>query len=430
MPRVALVYPYFRTRTPTEMLLPPLGSAMLKSQLAARSIESRIFDCTFSTPDALRSSLCSWEPSLVGIYSAISMSRAAFSIADIVRSILPDCLLVAGGPLPTLYPARFARVFDAVFTGEADRAFPEFCADALSRSITRMALADLPLSGYEGLFISRGNLLVSNPPASNGESERDKFPLPDRSDFDHAVYQAAWRAVDGTRTTSIMTTVGCPYGCDFCSKPVFGSRYRTRSLDSVVREIDEIQDLGYDTLWIGDDSFTLSLSRLQEFCRRLHGRDLGWSCLSRVTGMDAITARMMKEAGCRRVYLGMESGSEETLRIMNKHATVEDGVNAVSLYRDAGIEVAAFFMVGYPGETEESIEKTFQLSLSLPLDYISFNVPYPLPGSRLFERVSSLDASRDWNAENEITFVYKSDFDEGWIGRRIRETMREFARTR
>lgn len=132
----------------------------------------------------------------------------------------------------------------------------------------------------------------------------------------------------------------------------------------------------------------------------------------------------------RRVYLGMESGSEETLRVMNKRATVADGVNAAHLYRDAGVEVAAFFMVGYPGETVASVEKTFSLSLSLPLDYISFNVPFPLPGSPLFEKVSGLDETRDWNAENEVTFVYECEFDGRWLQRRIRQTLREFARVR
>jgi anaerobic magnesium-protoporphyrin IX monomethyl ester cyclase len=430
MPKVALVYPYYRTRSSTEMLFPPLGSALLKGQLNARGVESRIFDGTFSTPRALLESLRSYAPDIIGIYSMISLSRAAFAVADAARALFPASILVAGGPLPTLYPGRFSRTFDAVFRGEADVAFPAFCADASSRGIARTRLSELPLNSYEGLFLSRGDLRVDNPSRFHSEKEIDGFPLPDRSDFDHAAYQAAWQKADGSRTSSLMTTYGCPYGCDFCSKPVFGNVYRKRTFDRVFREVDELRDLGYDTLWIGDDSFTLSISRVREFCRSMEGRGMRWSCLSRVNGMDPDTAVMMREAGCRRVYLGMESGSPATLQLMNKRATVEDGLNAANLYRDAGIEVAAFLMVGYPGETIESIESTFRLSLSLPLDYISFNVPFPLPGSPLFERVSGLDTTKDWNAENEVTFVFKSEFDQRWIQRRIRQTMREFARAR
>ena len=89
--------------------------------------------------------------------------------------------------------------------------------------------------------------------------------------------------------------------------------------------------------------------------------------------------------------------------------------------------MAAFFIVGYPGETVASIEDTFRLALTLPLDEISFNVPVPLPGSTLFERLGGPDEGRDWEQENEVTFLYPSEIDEAWLRRRIDETMRAFA---
>ncbi len=112
---------------------------------------------------------------------------------------------------------------------------------------------------------------------------------------------------------------------------------------------------------------------------------------------------------------------------MNKKATLEEGINAVEHFHEAGIEVAAFFIVGYPGETVDSIESTFRFSLTMPLDEISFNVPFPLPGSKLFERVIGLDMNKDWDTENEVTFVYNSEFDESWLRQRIEETMQFFA---
>jgi anaerobic magnesium-protoporphyrin IX monomethyl ester cyclase len=115
---------------------------------------------------------------------------------------------------------------------------------------------------------------------------------------------------------------------------------------------------------------------------------------------------------------------------MNKQATVEQGARAAELYRKAGIEVAAFFIVGYPGETSAAIEETFTLALSLPLDEISFNVPMPLPGSKLFERLGAPDEGKDWTRENEVTFVFPSDIDESWLRRRIDETMAAFAARR
>ena len=259
------------------------------------------------------------------------------------------------------------------------------------------------------------------------EKDIQSFPLPDRSDFEHAAYQKVWLQKNGTKTTSIITTLGCPFDCDFCSRPVFGRLFRHRNLDAVFKEIEEIRKFGYDGLWIADDNFTLSLPYLEEFCQRIAGLKINWSCLSRSTGIDGSLARHMKAAGCQRVYIGLESGSQTTLNLMNKNATLEDGINAVHHFQKAGIQVAAFFIIGYPGETVSSIESTFNLALTLPLDDISFNVPYPLPGSRLYDRVSGIDENKDWVVENEVTFIYSSEFDPHWLRRRIAQTLQAFA---
>ena len=423
--RVAIIFPYFRTRVPTEVLFPPLGAAFLASQLRLLGIETRIFDCTFRTFRQLKSELIAYHPQVVGIYSMVTHSRNTFRIAEMVRTHLPDSLLVAGGPLPTLFPERYANAFDAVFRGEADLSFPHFCRDLYEQKTDRHRLADLPLESYAGLFLQSDNLQVSNPTIHYREREINAFSLPDRSDYDHAAYQREWFKNTGLKTTSIITTMGCPFDCDFCSRPVFGNIFRRRDLDLVFAEVDQIRYLGYDSLWIADDNFTLNSSHLTGFCQRMAGQQMSWSCLSRVTGVNAEIAEMMKEAGCRRVYLGMETGNQVTLELMNKKASVQEGIQAVGQFYKAGIEIAAFFLVGYPGETIESIEQTFDLASTLPLDDISFNVPYPLPGSSLFHRVSGL-IEGDWDKENEVTFLYSSEFDPDWLKQRIGQTMQAF----
>lgn len=427
MPRVALVYPYFRTRSSTELLFPPLGAASLASQLHALEIETKIFDCTFETFKEIQNKIRSYQPDIVGLYSMVTLSRNTFRIADMVRTSLPESLLVAGGPLPTLYPERYCGAFDVVIRGEADRSFPRFCQDLFHQKLSRQQLKELPLDNYEGLFINGNELQVDNPTVHYREEELESFPLPYRGDFDHLAYQKVWSSQDGSKTTSIITTLGCPYNCDFCSRPIFGNLFRRRNLDTVFDEIEQVRRLGYDSLWIADDNFTLDVNYLKEFCRRMAGKKIKWSCLSRVTGIDEEIANLMKESGCKRVYLGLETGDPATLKLMKKQATLEEGQNAVHLFHKAGIGVAAFFIVGYPGETVASIEETFKYSLSLPLDDISFNVPFPLPGSKLFERVSELDKNKDWDTENEVTFVYKSEFDPTWLQLRINTTLQAFA---
>jgi anaerobic magnesium-protoporphyrin IX monomethyl ester cyclase len=428
MARVALVYPYFRTHSATELLFPPLGVAALAGRLHTRGIDARVFDCTFSSLDEIGDSLTSYSPDIVGIYCMVTMSRAAFRIAELARARYKGCLIVAGGPLPTLYPENFMGRFDAVFRGEADTAFPDFCHDLFTLCASPQDFLRLPLALYDGLYVRRYNREISNPPTHHTEKEIQSFPQPCRTDFDHNAYQRIWMDIEGSKTTSLITTLGCPFGCDFCSKPVFGNVFRKRNLDAVFEEIEEIRFLGYNSLWIADDNFTLDLSFLKEFCNRMAGRQISWSCLSRVTGIDGNTARMMKEAGCSRVYLGLETGSDVVLRLMKKQATLQDGADAAHLFHNAGISVAAFFIVGYPGENVETIERTFHYALDLPLDIASFNVPLPLPGSGLFDRVSGLDKNKDWTTENEVTFVYNSEFDPVWLQRRISQTMQAVAK--
>jgi anaerobic magnesium-protoporphyrin IX monomethyl ester cyclase len=399
------------------MLFPPLGAATLAAQLRELEVQTRVFDCTFGSLPQLRRDLDLYRPDIVGIYSMVSLTHNALQIAEMVRARLPDSLLVAGGPLPTVFPRRYAQHFDAVFRGEADVSFPQFCGDYVRAGASPASMGDLPLDRYDGLFIPNHGLNVDNPTVHYPQSRLATFPLPDRTDFDHAAYQREWLQKTGTRTTTIIVTLGCPYGCVV----------RRRELDAVFAEIDQIQALGYDSLWIADDTFTLDLAYLEEFCRRMAGRQMHWSCLSRAEGIREGTVRLMRGAGCRRVYLGLESGSDTTLRLMNKHITVDDGINAAHLYRAVGIEVAAFFIVGYPGETVASIEQTFKLALTMPLDEISFNVPMPLPGSDLFDRLGGPDEGKDWTQENETTFVYPSDIDERWLRARIAETMTTFA---
>ncbi|HMK91982.1 MAG TPA: radical SAM protein, partial [Thermoleophilia bacterium] len=267
------------------------------------------------------------------------------------------------------------------------------------------------------------------PPEHHSEEVIAAFPAPDRSDFDHAAYQREW-APTGSRATTLVATFGCPYSCEFCSKPVWGDDVRHRPIDAVIAEVRGLAELGYDALWIADDTFTLSAGYLEEFCRRVVPFGLTWSCLSRANGIRPRTALAMRKAGCRRVYLGLESGSQRTLDLMRKQTRVQDAARAVAVYRQAGIGVAAFFIVGYPGETLADVEDTFALALDLPLDEISFNVPMPLPGSALWERLAMEDPRRDWEHENDVRLVFESDFDEAWLRGRIDETVAAFTAAR
>ncbi len=188
-------------------------------------------------------------------------------------------------------------------------------------------------------------------------------------------------------------------------------------------EIHDIQNLGYDYLWIADDSFTLDTEFLRNFCHILIEQrvDIKWSCLSRVRSLDISLVSLMHRAGCDKVFMGIESGNDRTLQLMKKNITTAEVRVAVQLFKQVGIKTAGFFIVGYPSETWASIEDTFRFALELDLDEVSFNVPYPLPGSALFSRITGFDPQNDWTIENETRFLFDSEFDATFLKARIQK---------
>jgi len=425
---VTLIYPYFRSKDPVEKLFPPLGIAHLAGQLKERGIPVTVADCTFEVFDEIIDRIAESRPAIIGISIMVTMSRNAFDLLRELRMRLPETLFVAGGPLPTVNPAMFAGKFDVVFCGEGDVTFPCFCQHYLSSASTPHDLGTWDPTSYPGLYINNNGQVRSSPSVHHPSEVLDRLPLPDRSGFDHQQYHAAMEKNGGLNQTTLIVTRGCPFSCDFCSKPVWGDLFRKPPLEKVFREIEEILSLGYTCLWIADDCFTLDNEYLTAFCDEMirRGVPVSWTCLSRVDRLTPELVSLMKRSGCIRVYLGLESGSDETLRLMNKRVTVEQGIRAVHLFSQAGIGIAGFFMVGYPGETVESIEKTFALVLSLPLDEAWFTIPLPLPGTPLFSRVADLGKWEDWEVSNQVKFVFPSEFDERWLERRINETMEAF----
>jgi anaerobic magnesium-protoporphyrin IX monomethyl ester cyclase len=336
-----------------------------------------------------------------------SMKEAALHMAKVLRR---NCgFLVAGGPLPTLNPEEFLEDFDVVVVGEAEQTL----LDLINAVEKRDAL-----SKVKGIFYREEAQVIRN--AQRGFVEDlDTLPFPARDLFDNESYKNHYRKKFGYTSTSIITSRGCPFNCDFCSRAVFGNRFRARSAENVVDEVETVQALGYDRMWFADDCFTLDRKRLLGICDEVIRRRLKvqWECLSRVDTIDTETAQRMKEAGCIRVFFGLESGNDAVLALMQKQATTNKARKAVSVTKSAGIQVGAFFIVGYPGETDDTVLDTLRFASSLPLDYLSFTLPYPIPGTALFERLKGKIRVDKWTEPKHPSFtehrlIYSSSFSE------------------
>ncbi len=403
---VALVFPYFNDGRSPLFKFPPLGIGYIASYLRKHGYSVEIVDCTFLTYDEAIERLRRAKPRVVGIYSMLSMVRQAKQLA---ADISEACeVLVAGGPMPSAYPSMFLDRFDFVCQGEGEETMHELL-EALDRG---------GVERVRGLWIG---------PRQNGGRikftgarplirDLDALPFPARDLYDNEAYKRYYRINYGYTITSMVASRGCPFSCDFCWRPDYGRVYRVRSPSNIVDEMEEIRErYGYERIWFADEIFIVDKRHVKELCREIIRRriDVGWECLSRVDLIDDEVARLMKRAGCYKVIFGLESGDDHILKLMNKRITVEQSRKAVKIAKKAGLKVGAFFILGYPGENNETMLRTIKLASRLPLDYFSMTVPYPLPGTKLYERVKDRMEAFEWEkpfSGYDHKLLFKHDF--------------------
>ena len=388
-----LIYPNFRLAHDKSVFrFPPLGLGYIASYLRTNNVSVEIVDGTFMSEKAAIQRVEESEASTVGIYSMYTMEESSYRIAE--HATKKGRLLVAGGPLPTIRPSEFLQDFDVVVLGEGEQTMLEivtaFKKGEGFSEINGIAYKERNGLSHDNLNEDRNNRIILNP-ARPFIPNLDSIPLPARDLFENNQYIAYYKNAFGYAATSLVTSRGCPFNCDFCSKPVFGETVRMRSYGNVVDEIEDALSYGYNYIFFQDDCFTLDEQRVSRICEEVlkRGLDFRWSCLSRVDSIGTETLSKMKQAGCERIFFGIESGSDLVLKTMKKQFTADQARKAVELTASTGIETGAFFILGYPEETDETILDTIRFASSLPLDYLSFTLPYPIPGTGLYEKVKS-----------------------------------------
>ena len=406
---VVLVYPYFNEeRDKSIFRYPPLGIGYLAAVLQRAGIKVRVLDCTFSTSERTVAVIRALRPKILGIYSMVTINHHARWLAQQLRNEVE--LLVAGGPLPTLVPDTFLDLFDAVVVGEGEYTFLE---------LVQAHLDGRPWDRILGIAYAPSTDSIVLNDRRGLEQDLNRLPLPAREMFPNQAYKEYWNRYHGYTATNLISSRGCPYNCDFCSSPIFGRSYRERSASSVCAEMVEIESLGYERAFFSDDCFTLNPKRVRQICESLikENLDLKWMCLSRVDTLSRDMARIMAKAGCVQVFFGIESGSPRVLQIMNKRINLHNVRNAISASHSAGIKTGGFFILGYPGETNESLLETLRFSSRLSLDYLSYSFPYPIIGTGLYEKVADVINQPEWIKQkghaSRHQLLFEGGFSEG-----------------
>ncbi len=380
-----------------------LAAVALREDAEVRIIEASARNLTVEeTVDEIRS----FAPDIVGLTATTVGIRAAGEVAAWIKAVNPNTLILVGGchisalPIETMsaFPA-----FDLGVLGEGELTLTEILRHHRHDPVQPVGLAGTVERTTDEIRVNPPRPLIGN---------LDELPLP------------AWHLLPGFPKSfrpsparikrwpcaSVVLTRGCPNRCTFCDRSVFGNRCRGYSPSYAVELLKDLRTrYGVREVLIEDDTFVIRRDTMQEFCERLISErvDVTWSCLGRADRVTPELLRLMKKAGCWHVSFGVESGDPEILRSVNKRLDVEEIREAVSWCRDAGLMTKGFFMIGFPGETRDSIEATRQLACALPLDDISVMQLTPFPGSDLYKTARQFGTfEEDWSRMNALNTVF------------------------
>jgi anaerobic magnesium-protoporphyrin IX monomethyl ester cyclase len=406
---VVLVYPQRAPAQGRHWIMPSLGLMYLSASLRRAGYSVRHIDHTFMERSEVLEEIERLCPSVIGIYCMITMQDEALSLAEQVRG---KALTVVGGPYPSGEPDTFVDKFDLVAVGEGEETIVQIMEHLEDRRFEEVPGLVFKRAG-RAQGASGQDEVVRTAPRQRSK-DMSSLPVPYRGDVPNDRYIHYWRKHWKDATTPLMSTRGCPFRCDFCHKSVFGDLFSARPVESVVAEMREIAELGYDHIWMSDDLFTLNYKRTFELAKAIEEAQipLTWECLSRVTHVDQALFEQMHRAGCKRIFFGIESGDEGVLKQMKKGITPDQARAAVEACVASGIKAAGFFMVGYLGETTDSLIRSINFSSSLPLDYVSYTIAYPLPGTGFYERVRERRQKGEWHKVRHNRLLFNTDFSE------------------
>lgn len=326
---------------------------------------------------SLRKRIAAWNPAVVGITSKSQNYRSAQLVAEIVKACDPDTLVVVGGPHPSMTGPEVLGVphFDVAVRGEGEQTLVE-----LLSAVEQGA----PLDGIEGIVFRRNGEVVETP-ARTFVEDLDTLPHPHRS--------AAEALIDREQFppeafSFIFATRGCPNNCFYCgSRCIWSRRVRYRSAGNVTSEIRSLQAMGLKHVHFDDDFFGVNKRYIAELCEALV-RDcpgMCWSCEIHPRLVSEETIAHMKQAGCDSIMVGIESGNNDMLKKIRKNITIEDAVAACETIKKHRIVLQAFFMVGFPEETEETMRDTFAAMKRIAPAILAYSIFTPYPGTEAFE---------------------------------------------
>lgn len=375
---------------------PPLGLAYIAAVLEREGVSVRLMDAGVEglTPREVTARVVDERPPIVGIGATSNFFGNALRLAQLVRAALPETFIVVGGPHGSSCAAEVMshEVFDAVVIGEGE---------LTTRDLVAAVLGGADLSGVLGIAYRDGDQVVHNPPRPLIE-DLDELPFPARHLLPLDLYVPQPNDGPYLPKHAMVSSRGCPYRCTFCDHGTYGVSYRSASPERIVDEMEElVSRYGARDIAFVDSLFMVSKERVRRIIDAMRRRrlDVHWTCTVRANIADRSILQEMKDAGCWRVRIGVESGSERIRQVVKKEVETDDIFKAMRAADELGLHPKGFFMIGHPTETRESVLESMELALALPLTDVTVQLNTPLPGSEQWTTAGDFGhyRSQDWS---------------------------------
>lgn len=351
----------------------PLGLLFLHAHLVRNGVEVEIVDLAGQSEEKW---IIPDNGDVYGITATTPQFEAACKISGLIKDQNKDSLVVLGGVHGTCAAAdsMLYGFFDAVVVGEGEHTFLEM--------LRNKTWANVPGLWYMG---------INGPTASAPrifEKNIDNFEHPRIDSIDYESYHCGVFTTDDgdmVRGAQIITSRGCPSNCSFCCSPfLYKRKVRFHSPEYIDSWVNYLNDFGYNNFYVVDDTVLLKPSRLEGVCNVFKKYNSRWRACIRGDAATPKNMKMLYDSGCRQVDIGVETGSQKILDLMQKGEKVEDNAKAIKLAHEVGIKVKSCLIVGLPGETQEDVDLTVDFVNENSPDSVTLCTFIPFPGCDIF----------------------------------------------
>jgi anaerobic magnesium-protoporphyrin IX monomethyl ester cyclase len=387
-------------------IMPPLGIASIAAYLEKRRIKCSIVDC-FACPDSdslIRDYIIDKKPAFIGISCTTSSFYDGIRISKLVKSINRAIKVIFGGPHVSALKTEVLQkspVIDFVVVGEGEETLAELIANDGNPNPFIQGIAYRDRSG---------EIVFTGYRKKGIELDALPFPAYEKLKGYPGAYKLPIFNYPKVPNSSCISSRGCPYNCSYCDRSVFRRSFRFNSAQYMYEHLSYLKKyFGIRHINFYDDLFTFKRKRIEDFTNMMINGPLQmtFNCAVRAEHIDLDLLRQMKAAGCWMVSLGIETGDENLLAQHRQPANLNMLAEKIRLIKKAGIRTKGLLMMGLPGETEASIQKSMDYVFSLPIDDFNLAKFTPFPGSPVYENIHEMgEFDENWEKMDCMHFLF------------------------